>query len=136
MSKGSKMKLLIARVWRPDGAAILVASVLGACVVSPAPYYGGGPYVAVAPPPAQVEVLGVPPVPGYIWLGGYWGWNGGRHEWVPGRWEAPRPGYRYVPHAWVHEGGGLPSDREPTHDGRRSSPSTRIYLAWRLLGLD
>jgi len=25
---------------------------------------------------------------------------------VGGRWEAPRPGYRYVPHRWVQEGGG------------------------------
>jgi hypothetical protein len=83
---------------------VLAAALLGACVVRPGPY--GGAYVSVAPPPVRVEVVGEPPVPGYLWIGGYWGWVGDRHEWIPGRWEAPRPGYRYVPHAWVHEAPG------------------------------
>lgn len=88
-------------------ALVLATASLGACVVAPArPYYGGGAYVTVEPPAPRVEVIGVAPAPGYLWIGGYWGWNGGRHEWVPGRWEAPRPGYRWVPHAWVREGGG------------------------------
>jgi hypothetical protein len=26
--------------------------------------------------------------------------------WVGGHWEAPHPGYHWVPHAWVHGGGG------------------------------
>jgi hypothetical protein len=26
--------------------------------------------------------------------------------WVPGYWGPGRPGYRWVPHAWVREGGG------------------------------
>ena len=85
-------------------AAVLAVALVGACVVEPVPY--GGVYAAVPPPPPQVEVVGVAPAPGYFWIGGYWGWAGGRHEWVPGRWEAPRPGYRYVPHAWVQEGDG------------------------------
>jgi len=86
-------------------AALFSGVLLSACVVAPEPY-PPGPYVAVAPPPAQVEVVGAAPLPGYFWIGGYWGWVGGRHEWMPGHWEAPRPGYRYVPHAWVQEGGG------------------------------
>lgn len=94
------------RAWMCLGAALVASSLLGACVVAPAPYYDGGAYATMAPPPAQVEVIGAAPAPGFLWIGGYWGWVGGRHEWVPGRWEAPRPGYRYVPHAWVREGGG------------------------------
>jgi hypothetical protein len=99
-------------------ALVLASAALGACVVQPVgyggrPYYGGGAYVTVAPPAPQVEVVSVAPVPGYIWLSGYWGWNGGRHEWVPGRWEAPRPGYRYEPHHWEREGGGW-----RLHEGR------------------
>lgn len=80
--------------------------VLGGCVVAPAdPYYTGGP-VMVAPPPPRVEVVGVAPAPGYIWIDGYWGWYGNRHQWTPGRWEAPRPGYRWAPHRWAPEGRG------------------------------
>ena len=86
------------------------ATFLGGCVVrgsvavpAPAVYVDT---VAVAPPPPRVEVIGVAPQPGYLWLGGYWNWEGGRHVWVAGHWEAPRPGYRWVPHEWVHAGGG------------------------------
>jgi hypothetical protein len=89
----------------------VAASLLSGCIVAPAPgYYPPGYYaphvVAVAPPPPQVEVVGVAPAPGYVWFGGYWNWVGGTHVWVPGYWGAGRPGYRWVPHAWVHAGGG------------------------------
>jgi hypothetical protein len=83
-------------------SAVLMLSLLGACVVAPAP----GPYVEMAPPPPRVEVVGVAPAPGYFWIGGFWGWEGGRHVWHEGRWEAPRAGYHWAPHAWVREGGG------------------------------
>lgn len=80
-------------------AAVVLAAALTGCVVVPAdPYYGGA--VTVAPPAPQVEVVGVAPYPGYVWLGGYWNWTGHRHEWVGGHWDAPRPGYRWVPHRW------------------------------------
>jgi hypothetical protein len=84
----------------------LAAALLAGCVVVPAP---GGPAsygepVLVAPPPPRVEYIGPPPVTGYIWLGGYWNWSGGRHAWVPGRWAAPRPGYVWVPHRWDRDG--------------------------------
>ncbi|HMK84526.1 MAG TPA: hypothetical protein VK437_01095 [Steroidobacteraceae bacterium] len=87
------------------GAALLAAALLGGCVVAPAPGYYG-PVVAVAPPAPQVEVVGVAPTPGFVWFGGYWNWVGGRHVWVAGHWGPGRPGYHWVPHAWVHEGGG------------------------------
>ncbi len=89
-------------------AAFALASVaLTGCVVAPAPgYYAEGP-VMVAPPPPQVEVVGVAPAPGMVWIGGYWNWVGGRHVWVGGRWEAPPPGYHaWVPHHWVAYRGG------------------------------
>jgi hypothetical protein len=87
-------------------AALLV---LGGCVVYPndayygSPgYYAGGPTVVapMAPPPLIAESYGVAPYPGAIWIGGYWGWSGGRHVWTPGRWEAGRPGYRWAPRRW------------------------------------
>jgi hypothetical protein len=92
-------------------ASIAAATLLGGCVVrgtvavpAPAVYVGG--VVTVAPPPPQVEVIGVPPQPGFVWIGGYWNWVGGQHVWVPGRWMEPRPGYHWVAHSWVRVGGG------------------------------
>jgi hypothetical protein len=85
--------------------ALLAASITGCVVVpGPGPYYQGR--VMVAPPAPRVEYYGVAPYPGYIWLGGYWNWAGGRHVWVDGRWTAPRPGYRWEPHRWDRDGGG------------------------------
>lgn len=91
------------------GAALLTSG----CVVAPYGYgYGGGAYqnggevVNVAPPAPQYEAVGVPPVVGNIWIGGYWNWAGGRHVWVPGYWSAPRPGHVWVPHTWARVGGG------------------------------
>ena len=87
-------------------ALLITASLLEGCVVAPAPGYYGGAVVTVAPPVAQVEVMGVAPYPGYVWMGGYWNWVGGRHVWVAGHWGPGRPGYRWVPHTWVHVNGG------------------------------
>lgn len=95
---------------------ILAASMLlSACVVAPYPryggYYGGGPVGSVvvtadiAPPAPYAEVVPAMPYAGAVWLGGYWGWGGGRHQWVPGRWDAHRPGYAWRPYAWAPHGG-------------------------------
>jgi WXXGXW repeat (2 copies) len=98
----------------------LSALMLSACVVAPYParpvVYAapvsaevevGAPLAVVdMPPPAPyVEMVPVAPFPGAFWIGGYWGWNGGRHVWVPGRYEHPRPGYTWRAHAWVQQGG-------------------------------
>lgn len=106
--------------------AVLAAAVsslfLGGCAVAPASnghvYYEP---VMVAPPPPRVEIIGVAPYPGYIWIGGYWGWRGHRHHWVPGRWEAPRHGHRYVPHHWEKHDHGWREHRGrwERHDDRR-----------------
>jgi WXXGXW repeat (2 copies) len=62
--------------------------------------------IVVAPPAPVVEVRPAIPAPGYVWMDGYWNWEGGRHVWIPGRWVAPHPGYHWVGHHWVHERGG------------------------------
>lgn len=90
----SKYKWLIASA---------LALFLAGCVVAPAEPYYGEP-VVVSPPPPRVEVIGVAPAPGYVWIGGYWGWTSGRHQWVPGYWAPPRPGYRWAPHRWERRG--------------------------------
>ena len=85
----------------------LSALLLSACVVAPYgpayhTYYDEpGPVTEVQPPPSQVEVVPVVPFAGAIWLGGYWGWGGGRYHWVPGRWDRPRAGFIWAPHIWV-----------------------------------
>src|SRR5271154_7122156 len=72
------------------------AATLAACVVAPTPPYGApaAPYgyasdgeivATVAPPAPYVEPLPAAPFVGAVWIGGYWGYRGGRHEWVPGR---------------------------------------------------
>ena len=71
----------------------------------PVPYDSDEVVVDVAPPASYVEVVPAIPFAGAIWLGGYWGWSGGRHRWVPGRWDHPRPGYSWRPHAWDQQGG-------------------------------
>jgi hypothetical protein len=87
------------------GLCVLLGG-LGGCVVVPDQRHLAGGIVMVAPPAPQVEVVGAPPTPGWVWIGGYWGWVGDRHEWVPGHWVAPRPGRHWVPHQWVRQGDG------------------------------
>ncbi len=97
-------------------AALLAGAslALAGCVVSPGrvvvqpPRVGfASEVVVVAPPAPVIETVGVAPYPGYVWVGGYWNWSGGRHVWVPGRWDAPpHPGWRWAPHHWEHVDGG------------------------------
>lgn len=88
------------------GSLLLGSTLLGGCVVAPAPGYYRSTVITVAPPVPQVEVIGVAPTPGLVWFGGYWEWSGGRHVWVPGHWGPGRRGYHWVPHTWVRYGGG------------------------------
>ena len=90
--------------------ALASTSLLGACIMVPVGRrYGGGrevdaydddDVVTMAPPPPQADMVVMAPGPGYFWIGGHWGWFGGRHAWIGGRWEAHRPGWRWSPFAW------------------------------------
>ena len=79
-------------------ATAALSTLLAGCVVYPAGGYYGAT-VGYAPPPLQVETVGVAPVPGYFWIGG-------RYSWVPGRWSAPRPGYHWAAPRWERHGNG------------------------------
>jgi WXXGXW repeat (2 copies) len=128
MSMPEKYAQSVAQVGR-TAIVVLCAASLSACVVAPYRGHGGyggdgggrgygqpvpqvgGPYeqpgivVDVAPPAPYVEVIPVLPFLGALWIAGYWGWRGGRHHWVPGRYERPRPGYGWNAHGWVNQGG-------------------------------
>ena len=64
---------------------------------------GGGYafYASTPPPPVRVETRGVAPGAGFLWIDRYWGYNGGRYAWIPGRWERPPRGRaRWEPGRW------------------------------------
>src|SRR6185503_2754846 len=106
-------------------AALGLGFALAACVVhDPAPVnpgywypygygYGYGPPgstadgVADVGTPTPYEVTSEAPEPldeqqtpspgdGYVWIDGYWHWNGYDWVWVAGRWEQQQDGYVYV----------------------------------------
>lgn len=56
--------------------------------------------IQVAPPLPREEIIVEAPGPGYLWIGGYWGWSGGRHVWVGGHWGPYRDGYFWAPAHW------------------------------------
>ena len=73
------------------GCLVLIG--LGAaCATNPPP---GVMYLERRPPPARVEVVGVAPGPGFVWIGGFWRWGGAEYAWVPGRWAPRERGHRH-----------------------------------------
>jgi len=64
--------------------------------------------VVVAPPPPRPELHRTPcPGIGFVWIDGYWAWQGGRHVWIGGRWDRPPHGHhRWVAPRWEHRRGG------------------------------
>ncbi len=63
--------------------------------------------VMMAPPRMRFERRPPPPGPGYVWIGGYWGWNGSQHAWTAGQWQAPpQQGQTWSAPQWQHRGRG------------------------------
>lgn len=57
--------------------------------------------VGFAPPPLEVYEQPSIPGPGYLWMPGYWAWNGTAYYWVPGTWVLPpRVGLLWTPPWW------------------------------------
>jgi len=88
------------------GTALWIGVSTAGCVVAPDQRHYADGVVLVAPPAPQAEVVGLPPQPGFVWIGGYWNWLGDRHTWVAGHWEAPHPGHHWVAFEWVRQGDG------------------------------
>jgi len=76
--------------------------------------------IGSAPPPPRVEVVHEGR-PGYMWIQGFWYWDGHKHRWAKGHWEKERPGHRWVPARWEDRGGRHhyePGRWEPYRDDR------------------
>jgi hypothetical protein len=87
-------------------SGLCLSLALAGCVIVPDQRHYVDGVVMVAPPAPREEASGVAPVPGEVWLSGYWNWNGNRYEWIAGHWSAPRPGQHWVAHQWVRQGDG------------------------------
>lgn len=75
---------------------------------APAPVAPAATTVVItsAPPPLRHEWRGHRPGRDFIWVSGYWRWDGGRHVWVAGHWMRPPQGHRvWVAPRWEHRGG-------------------------------
>lgn len=65
----------------------------------PAP--AGVVYADVQPPAPEVDVVGVAPGPGYVWIAGHHVWRSGHYVWLGGRFELPPRGHsRWVAGHW------------------------------------
>src|ERR1700739_383943 len=73
----------------PVPAPVIVAP--APIVVAPAPVVAApAPVCDPTPMPAPiVETVPVCPTPGYIWVGGSWGWCDNHWVWTRGHWGAP-----------------------------------------------
>jgi hypothetical protein len=116
------MKYMKRNVWKPVLAVTGALFLVTGCVVREQATYSGPPPVASAdvevagpPPPDEVDtVVGVAPGPGFIWVGGFWGWGPGGWAWHRGywghppyggaRWVRPHYAYRGGRHYWVRGG--------------------------------
>ena len=80
----------------------------------PPPDMADGTVVGTEPPAPIVESVPVCPTPDYVWLGGFWGWNGIGWYWNAGHY-GPRPfrgaawvggGWARASRGWAWHGGG------------------------------
>jgi len=60
-----------------------------------------GIYVSYGPPPIPIYDQPICPGDDYIWVPGYWAWDGYEYYWVPGTWVmAPEIGFFWTPGYW------------------------------------
>lgn len=101
-------------------AAALVVVAAG-CYTTAGVHYRGHVWVPHSPPAPYVEVVGTAPGPSYVWVNGYWWWNGDDYLWIRGHWaRPPHSGYVYVRSGWTYVDG-----RYRFVHGRWVAPSQR-----------
>jgi len=88
----------IAYKWRRTRVLALAAALVVAPALSSAATFVS---VNFAPPPLPVYAQPIAPGPDYMWIPGYWAWNGVGYYWVPGTWVlAPYVGALWTPGWW------------------------------------
>lgn len=85
-------------------AMLIAAGTIGAVAVPLTSVAAVGIQLNFGPPPARYEAIPAPRR-GYVWVPGYWDWQGRHHVWVSGNWVRQRPGYAYQPHRWTERDG-------------------------------
>jgi hypothetical protein len=79
-------------------SAALVAGISFGCASAAS---AGRVYLQIGPPVPIVEVRGVSPGVGFVWIAGYHRWAADRYAWVPGYWaRPPHPRAYWVPPQW------------------------------------
>ncbi len=64
-------------------------------------------YVNTPPPQPIAEAQPPSPGPNFVWISGFWSWNGTQHVWTAGRWEQPPAATQaWQPPAWEREAQG------------------------------
>ena len=94
---------------------LAVVALFGVACVATVRGPGGDLWVDVEPPALHEEVVVERPGADFVWIGGYWDWRPGIHnyEWVGGRWERPphrgarweSPRWEHGRRGWHHRGG-------------------------------
>jgi hypothetical protein len=84
---------MLRRIW-----LALPFLLMGLTATSPS---SAGITVQIGPPPPPKVVSPPPPKRGYVWVPGYYDWDGRDYVWKEGHWEAERTGYTYREPRWV-----------------------------------
>jgi len=98
----SKTKLVVGAIVAGCllAAGCVVRMQPAAVAVTPEAEVGVG--VGQPAPPAEVITPAPGPEVDFLWIPGWWGWEGGRWAWHGGYWgHRPHPGAIWVPHSWV-----------------------------------
>ena len=72
-------------------AVLSIAVVVGsASFIAPAAQAGVNVNLEIGIPPPEPRYERRDPREGFVWIEGFWGWDGHRHVWNEGRWERER----------------------------------------------
>jgi hypothetical protein len=83
-----------------------------------------------APPKLRSEVRPHRPSRDFLWIPGFWHWQGNDWDWVPGRWDRPNAhGVRWVKARYVREGGSY--RYEPGHWSNQRLIEGDDYRRWK-----
>ncbi len=91
----------MAKWWKSTVATVALAATCGVGIACATPR--GRVYVRVGPPAPVADVRVVRPGPNYVWVPGYYRWDGRAYRWAAGAWMLPpRPRAVWVPGHWSH----------------------------------